>query len=181
MTNYQRKVELSKSKLMMSLDFIFGEGTSKNLELANLEFQYSRRTGRLRYVYDKTTNELLFSFRPNGSIAPTVIGASALLGAKRPRSSTLFRLRRKRPRWVVTVIDGVSEIVARGKSVFCKHVANCNLQLLPGVDVAVANQRGEILAVGSSLISGQAMKQFKRGVAIKVREGALKNVAANVV
>jgi archaeosine-15-forming tRNA-guanine transglycosylase len=33
------------------------------------------------------------------------------------------------------------------------------------------NERGNLLAVGSTVISSQLMKQFKRGVAVKVREG----------
>jgi archaeosine-15-forming tRNA-guanine transglycosylase len=34
------------------------------------------------------------------------------------------------------------------------------------------NEKKELLAVGKAVIHGAAMKQFKRGQAVKVREGA---------
>jgi archaeosine-15-forming tRNA-guanine transglycosylase len=35
----------------------------------------------------------------------------------------------------------------------------------------VLNERGELLAVGRTVVSSLVMKQFKKGVAVKVREG----------
>jgi archaeosine-15-forming tRNA-guanine transglycosylase len=52
---------------------------------------------------------------------------------------------------------------------------HCDDRLHPSEDVAVINERGELLAVGKSVVSGKTMKQFKRGVAIKIREGASEN------
>ena len=147
----------------MSLDYIFGKGTSKCLDFDVIDFQYSRKTGRLRYVMDRESKEILFTFRANGSIAPTIKGAKMMLGK--------VILKKSRPRWVVTVIDGISEFIASGKTVFCKHVAECDKNLKAGEDVAVLNQKGKLLAVGKSVVTGALMKQFKRGVAVKVREG----------
>ncbi|MGI0083684.1 MAG: PUA domain-containing protein [Nitrososphaerales archaeon] len=166
------KQALTRSKLVMSFDYIFGRGTSKKLDFEKFDFQYSRRTGRLRYVVDRLSKDILFTLRPNGSIAPTILGARNMLGK---RVST-----RSRPRWVVTVIDGVSEFVASGKTVFCRHVATCSKDLLAGEDVVILNQKGDLLAVGKSVVPASVMKQFKKGVAVKVREGIRRNGSSTV-
>ncbi len=165
----KKRDEFSKSKLAMSLDYIFGRGTSRSLDFSNLEFQHSNRTGRIKYVGMKDSKELLFTFRPNGSIAPTLRAYRILL------SKSKLKKIRLRPKWTVTVIDGVSDIVSNGRTVFCKHVASCNDSLRAGQDVVVLNENGELLATGRSVLSGPTIKQFKRGVAVKVREGSRKN------
>jgi predicted RNA-binding protein (TIGR00451 family) len=163
-----RKIEFWKSKFEMSLDYIFGSQTAGNIDYEDLAFQFSNRTGRPRQIVQKDSGDVLFSFRPNGSIAPTIIGAKLLWRWGHLRKKVGVR---SRPRWVVTVIDGVTEVVAQGKTVFCKHVFYCDDSLRPNEDVAIMNQKGELLAVGRTTISGLEMKQFKRGVAVKVRQG----------
>ncbi|MDH2902227.1 MAG: pseudouridine synthase [archaeon] len=159
------KRKFAKLKLSMSLDYIFGRATSTKLKLDEMGYEYSRKTGRLRYVVDPTDKRVLFSFRANGSIAPTVNGAKLLLSHKK-----LKRLS-ERPRFAVTVLNGVGDFVANGKTVFCKHVVSCHKSLRAGEDVVVLNEEGKLLAVGKSVLPCQLMKQFKRGVAVKVREG----------
>jgi conserved protein with predicted RNA binding PUA domain len=153
------------AKLSMSLDYIFGRGTSRRLKLDDLDYEYSKKTGRLRYVLDSSRKKVLFSFRANGSIAPTIEGAKLLLSHKMIKSIT------RRPRFTVTVLNGVSDFVADGRTVFCKHVVKCGKSLRPGEDVIILNEDGRLLAVGKSVLPCQLMKQFKRGVAVKVREG----------
>lgn len=167
------KYAISRSKIAMSFDYVFGKGTSKKLDFETIDFQYSRRTGRLRYVINRESKEILFTLRANGSIAPTVSGARFILGHRIGKKS--------RPRWVITVINDVSEFVANGKTVFCKHVTACDEELLAGEDVAVSNQRGELLAVGKTVVPASLMKQFKRGVAVKVREGINVNGSPTVL
>lgn len=171
----EAELEALKSKLGMSLDYVFGRGTSRSINFEHLEFELSPRTGRLRYVRHKTTNDILFTFRSNGSIAPTIKGASLMLGGKVSKGI------KRRPRWIITVIDGVSSIVSSGNTVFCKHVVHCDDSLRSNEDVVVLNQKGELLAVGRTVLSGRAIKQFKRGAALKVREGSSlsENVTAN--
>jgi predicted RNA-binding protein (TIGR00451 family) len=161
----ESKKEFSKLKLKMSLQYIFSPTAGKKIHYEELEYQYSRKTGRLKYVLDASTKKVLFSFRANGSIAPTVAGARQLLGI-----DELLKTR-KRPRYVVTVLDGVSELVADGKTVFCKHIVSCDNNLRGNEDVVIVNESGKLLAVGRSIVAGPIMKQFKRGAAIKVREG----------
>jgi uncharacterized protein with predicted RNA binding PUA domain len=170
-TFVKKRDEFSKSKLAMSLDYIFGRNTSRSLDYSKLDFQYSHRTGRLKYVFLKDAKNLLFTFRPNGSIAPTIAGYSILLSKHK-----LANIRR-RPAWSVTVTDGVSDIVSEGRTVFCKHVVACSNSLRAGQDVAILNEKGELLATGRSILAGSTIKQFKRGAAVKVREGSQKNAS----
>lgn len=153
--------QFDESKFKMSLDYIFGRNASRRIDFSTLSHIHSRKTGRLKHIDERSSGKVLFSFRANGTIAPTVLGASALMGVKGVPKG----------RSVVTVMDGVSEIVASGKTIFCKHVASCSDSLRPNEDVVVANERRELLAVGRSVVGGAAMKQFKRGQAVKVREG----------
>jgi len=154
-------LEFDKVKTAMTLDYIFGAGISNSLDFEKISFVHSRKTGRIRQLEDSESRNVLFTFRPNGTIAPTAAGASVLLSAKRNIRSP----------WVITVMNGVSEFVSSGKTVFCKHVVSCNDSLRAGEDVVIVNEQKEILAVGKSVISGIEMKQFKRGQAVKVREG----------
>jgi uncharacterized protein with predicted RNA binding PUA domain len=161
-----KREQFDKSKTSMSIDYIFGSKTSRKIEFSKISFVHSRRTGRIRYLTDKTTGNILFSFRPNGTIAPTVAGASLLVSRKNNSSKSSSR------EWEVTVIDGVSEVVAKGKTVFCKHVVFCSDSLRPGEDVSIMNEKGELLAVGKTVLGGPTVKQFKRGQAVKIREGS---------
>ena len=165
------KEVFSRSKLAMTLEYIFGRNTSRSLNFSQLQFVFSRRTGRLKYAADRNSKQVLFTFRPNGTVAPTIEGASLLLS-----KSKVTKIK-SRPRWTITVLDGVSEVVSEGKTVFCKHVVHCDDSLRAGDDVSILNEKGDLLAVGRSIISGPMMKQFKRGPAVKVREGSLKNAA----
>src|SRR5271169_1553195 len=117
---------------MMSLDYIFGRKTSEKMDFSNVVFLHSRRTGRIKQLTDESSGKVLFSFRPNGTIAPTVAGAQ-LLGSRKNNS-------KKARRWEVTVIDEVSEVVSKGKTVFCKHVVSCSDLLRPGDDVSIMNE-----------------------------------------
>ena len=161
-----KREQFDKSKTSMSLDYIFGSKTSAKMDFSRVAFAHSRRTGRIRHLTDKTTGDVLFSFRPNGSIAPTVAGALLLTSKKsNPKRSSSND-------WEITVIDGVSEVVSKGKTVFCKHVVSCSDSLRPGEDVSILNEKGELLAVGKSVLGGPTVKQFKRGQAVKIREGS---------
>ena len=126
----KKREEFSRSKLSMTLDYIFGRNTSRNLDYSALEFKYSHRTGRLKYILARGTCDVLFSFRPNGSISPTLPGFAILLSKHKLANVN------RRPGWTVTVIDGVSEFVSKGKTVFCKHVVTCSDKLRAGQDVA---------------------------------------------
>jgi conserved protein with predicted RNA binding PUA domain len=158
----EKKATFDKSKTMMTIDYIFGPGVSKKIDFSKVSFVHSRKTGRIKQLEDKQTGRVLFTFRPNGTIAPTLAGASMMVSGKFDPKS----------KWIVTVLDGVSEVVASGKTVFSKHVVRINETARPGDDVVIVNEKRELLAVGRLVSSGSTVKQFKRGQAVKVREGS---------
>jgi 7-cyano-7-deazaguanine tRNA-ribosyltransferase len=71
----------------------------------------------------------------------------------------------------VTVNDDAVPFVKGGKSVFCKFVTKAGDRIRPRSDVAVIDGSGRVIGVGTSVMSGQFIQQFKTGVAVKVREG----------
>jgi conserved protein with predicted RNA binding PUA domain len=157
----------------MSLDYIFGRGSSRLIDREKIEFIYSRKTGRIRHVVDESGN-ILFTFRSNGSIAPSILGARKMLFGESEEVQVKSQKRKEnygRPRWTITVMDGISDFVADGKTVFCRHVVSCDRSLLASEDVAILNERGQLLGVGRTVVPASVVKQFKKGVAVKVREG----------
>lgn len=142
----------------MTVDYLFGAGVSRALPLDRLEFYFSPRTGRMRRVY--LGGKLVCTIRPDGGVALTIYGATLLMESPNFRENC------------VTVADGVEEFVARGRSVFCKHVIDCGSNIRPASEVVVLDREGRVLAVGKAVLSSRMVKAFKVGVAVKVRKGA---------
>jgi len=72
----------------------------------------------------------------------------------------------------VTVRDDVSKFIARGGDVFATHVVKADDGIRARDEVIVIAGDRRILAVGRSVLSGEEMRVFKRGVAVKVRRGS---------
>ncbi len=99
------------------------------------------------------------SLRPtNGFFSLTIEGARRAMEAKAPYL------------WV-RVQDDVADFIARGRSVFAKHVDDCDMEIRPEEEVMVVNSKSEVLAVGRAVLTGREMKTFRRGVAVRVRHG----------
>jgi len=147
-------------KIIMTFDYLFGKGVSSSLPIKELELVISRKTGRLRSIYYK--NNLVSTFRTDGSIALTIFGSNILMKKKKFKSSC------------VVIDNNVKEFIGNGKSVFAKHVKKCGNNIKPGSDAVIIDEEGKIIAVGKSLLSPIMMSKFKSGVAIKVRESVNK-------
>jgi len=139
----------------MMLDYEFGAGTSRALPRRGLRFLYSRKSDRLKQVDHE--GKLFAVIRPNGAIALTMYSASVLAASKVFLRNT------------VTVNDEAVEFVRKGKSVFCKFVVKVGSHVLPGGEVVVLDGRGAPIGVGRAKIPGAFMREFKAGVAVKVR------------
>jgi len=79
--------------------------------------------------------------------------------------------RLKKPPNIVVVQTDVSEFIKAGGDVFAKHIVRADGNLRPAEEVIVTDENGGLLAVGRAELSGNDMKFFKRGVAVKVRRG----------
>jgi len=142
---------------LIMVDYLFGKGVSAALPKEGCRLVYSRRSGRVKLVFH---NDRLFAtVRPNGSMALSVYGASALSASRAYLGNC------------VTVKEDAVPFVRGGKSVFCKFVAKAGKRVSPRGEVSVLDPAGRVIGVGRATMSGAAMLQFKTGVAVKVREG----------
>jgi len=142
-------------------DYQFGKGVGVKLFPENVEMIYSKRTGKIRYVY--LDGKRLATRRPtDGLFSLSILGAKRIV--KNVGSAKCF----------VTVQNDVSEFVADGGDVFAVHVVNADDEIRPKDEVVVVSEDGKVLAVGRAVLSGEEMGSFKTGVAVKVRHGCMK-------
>ena len=145
------------SKLSAHIDALFGNGVSQALEADKTSFDFSRRTGRIKNF--SIANRLVGTFRTDGGIAITIYGASMLT------QSTQFREN------CIKASEEATPFVSEGRSLFCKHVIWCGSNVKTGSDVVVLDSKSDIIAVGVALMSAKAMMAYKKGVAVRIREG----------
>ncbi len=153
-----RQDDLRTVSLMV--DYLFGRGVSRALPKDGLRVVRSRRSGRVKLVF--VDGWLFATVKPNGSMALSLKGANLLSKNPKFRDSC------------VSVSDEAAEFVHGGKSVFCKFVTGAGKNVLPRSEVAVVDGRGRILGLGMAVLNGKFIKQFRSGVAVKVRVGAQK-------
>jgi 7-cyano-7-deazaguanine tRNA-ribosyltransferase len=147
-------------KIRCIADYQFGQGIGKMFFPSDVRVSISRRTGRVRHIW--LDGELLATLRPsNGLFALTIEGARRIYCS----SPNKF--------WV-EIQDNVTDFAERGKSVFARHVVDCDSEIRPGEEVIVIDSKSRVLAVGKAVLSGEEMKAFKKGVAVRVRSGITK-------
>jgi uncharacterized protein with predicted RNA binding PUA domain len=139
-------------------DYQFGKGVGAKLFPDNVEILFSKRTGRIRYVYLK--GKRLATLRPtDGLFSLSVAGAKRI--AENAVSAKCF----------VMVQDDVAEFIADGGDVFAVHIVKADREIRAKDEVIAVDGSGKVLAVGRAVLSGEEMKVFKIGVAVKVRRG----------
>lgn len=153
-----RKLSIDpKQKIGANIDAIFGSSISTSIPVEKFEFTFSKRTGRIKNVLHN--NNLVATLRTDGGLALTVYGARLFMQGRNFRENC------------VIIRNDVAEFIADGKSVFCKHVVSCGSNVSVGSEVAVLDQDGNVIGVGKAVLSAKMIMEFKRGVAVKVREG----------
>jgi uncharacterized protein with predicted RNA binding PUA domain len=113
--------------------------------------------------------------RTDGGLALTIAGAQYLL-----ENSEQF---------LENCVEPVPEavpFVSEGRSLFCKHVEWCGSNIKVGSDVAIIGSSSDggdygdvgsgtssrkVVAVGIAMLTSRLMKQYRKGVAVKVRQG----------
>jgi conserved protein with predicted RNA binding PUA domain len=150
-----------REKVHRHVDALFGAGVSDALP-ANIQFEFSRRTGRIKNF--SIGGRLAVTLRTNGGLALTVMGAQYLLENSRQFSGNC-----------VMPVQEAIPFVSEGRSLFCKHVKWCGSNIKVGSDVAVIDDNNDnsrrVVAVGIAMHSSRLMKQYRKGVAVKVRQG----------
>ena len=150
-------------KIRSIADYQFGKDVGKKLFPDEVKIAYSKRTGKIRHIY--LDEELLATLRPtSGLFVLTIKGAKQIIeNVKKQRL------------WVKASAEA-EPFIGKGKSVFAKHVVDADSEIRPQEEVIVINGKNEVLAVGKAVLTGKEMKAFKRGVAVRVRRGAVEEV-----
>jgi uncharacterized protein with predicted RNA binding PUA domain len=147
-----------RRRLSIILDYVFGNGVSRALPKEGLKLVYSRKSGRVKFVFYR--DKLFATMKPSGDVALTVYGATMLLKSKAFLKNC------------VVVQDDAAKFVSQGKSAFCKFVKSAGVNVLPRSEVAVLDSRGRVVGVGRAVMAGKFMREFISGAAVKVREGS---------
>ena len=157
----------TREKICRHVDAIFGAGVSDALP-DDIQFSFSRRTGRIKNF--SIGGRLAITLRTDGGLALTIIGAQYLL-----ENSKQF--------WenCVKPMQEAVPFVSEGRSLFCKHVEWCGSNIKVRSDVAVIDHNNSndgsnasstrVIAVGIAMLPSKLMKQYRKGVAVKVRQG----------
>lgn len=156
-----REASADLQKIRKIADYQLGKTVGEKLFPNNVRIVHSGETGRIRYVY--LGDKRLATLRPvDGLFSLSITGAKKIMQNVRP------------PRLWVRVTDEAAPFIAKGRSVFAKHVTDADEEIRPQEEVIVINVKNEVLAVGKATLSGKEMKAFKRGVAVRTRRGAAK-------
>jgi 7-cyano-7-deazaguanine tRNA-ribosyltransferase len=124
--------------------------------LESIEIVYSRSTGKIRHL--KRDGDILFTVVPTtGMLTPTFEGGLELLSQRVAED------------YVVTMEEEASEFVAAGKSALAKFVTRVGPALRAGEETVVVDPAGNLVGVGKSVLNGQEMLAFDRGVAVMTR------------
>jgi uncharacterized protein with predicted RNA binding PUA domain len=145
-----------KQKIATNIEALFGNDICSSIPIDMFEFTFSKRTGRIKNILH--CNNLVGTLRTDGGLALTIYGATLLLQSKNFRENC------------VIVSNDVAEFISNGKSVFCKHVVSCGNNVRVGSEVAVLDEDDNVIAAGKAVLSAKMIREFKRGVAVKVRE-----------
>jgi conserved protein with predicted RNA binding PUA domain len=143
-------------KVRMHIDALFGATVSDALH-AGVQLEFSRRTGRIKNF--SIGGRLAGTLRTDGGIALTIAGAQHFLN-----NNKQFR------QSCVAPISDALPFVSTGRSLFCRHVEWCGSNVQVGSDVAVID-KSRVIAVGVAILPWGHMRQYSRGVAVKIREG----------
>ena len=155
MSEHQRKNHLSKIRNIANYQFETRVGNI--LFPDDIELRFSKRTGRIRHIYHKEW--LLATLKPTDGLFSLSIRGAKRLHALQSQVCQII------------VQRDVEAFAKKGKTVFAKHVIHADERIRAGDEVLVTNQDDVLLAVGKAVLSGAEILAFKRGIAVKVRQG----------
>ncbi|MEM2102209.1 MAG: PUA domain-containing protein [Candidatus Bathyarchaeia archaeon] len=145
-------------RIRKTADYQFGSGVGDVLFPDDVEIHFSKQTGRIRHVF--LDGALLATLRPNdGMFSLTLKGANRIAANVKPLCQ-----------WV-KVQKEVAEFVRMGKNVFAKHVFDVDDEIRPKEEVIVLDEEDKVIAIGRAALSGEEMRSFKHGIAVRVRRG----------
>jgi 7-cyano-7-deazaguanine tRNA-ribosyltransferase len=150
--------DLDLARVKAVADYQFGKGAGALLLDGKVDLVKSKNTDKIRNVL--VDGEHVLSMRaPDGFFSLRPPGARRLMkGFPSPK--------------LRVIVDEDSEPFNReGKNVFCQFVKGCDPEVVPMDEVIVVNEKDDMLAVGRALMIREEMLAFRKGLAVRVREG----------
>ncbi len=139
-------------------DYQFGKGAGRVLFPDSCRFVLSPKTGKIRQIKD-------------GGVRIATLKADSgwfslsIEGARRLHKAFEY------PKLRVVVLKDVGDFIAMGRSVFAKHVVDVDMDIRANDEVLVVDEDDRLLATGKAVLCAKEMLEFKRGVAVSVRQG----------
>jgi archaeosine-15-forming tRNA-guanine transglycosylase len=148
------------------VNFQFGLGIGETLLSEDIikrtSFKFSKRTGRLRYVF--LDNKPYLSIRVNdGFVTLSILSAKIILEKSIPFKN------------VIVVDSKFSHMIKHYKQIPVKFVKQVDPMLKAGSEIIAIDENKNLIGVGRSLLNGEEMLSLKRGIAAKLRK-VTKNV-----
>ncbi len=75
------------------------------------------------------------------------------------------------PHLRVIVSNKYAQFIREGRNVFAPHIVFADPSIRPGEEVLILDEDYNLVAVGRAILPGWFMTLFKRGEAVRVREG----------
>jgi len=151
-------MEKQLDKIRSIADYQFGKNIGEKLFPENVTFEYSKRTGRIRFI--SLNGERLATLRPTDGMFSLSLKAAKCIVENIPEA-----------KGVITLKNDVSQYIAAGGDVFAVHVVQVDEEIRAKDEVIVVDENGQLLAVGRTNLSALEIRAFKTGVAVKVRHG----------
>jgi len=156
MKEEERKNLLKKARIIA--DFQFGAGAGETLFPNTVEFILSK-TRRIAQI------------KENGNRIATLRSLDGLLTLSIEGAKRLHRIF-KYPGIRVVMNEESREFIRKGETAFCKHVIDADPAIRAYDEVILVDENDNLLATGKAMLSGEEMKIFMHGVAVKVRYGS---------
>ncbi len=150
--------DLDSARIKAVAECQFGKDASNYLFNEQVVLAKSKTTGKIRNV--RVGGEHILSMRAGDGFFTMHPGAAIRL--MRAWSS---------PRLRVIVHDDAVPFNREGKNVFCNFVLDCDPEIRPKDEVMVVDSADNLVAIGRAMLTREEMLSFKKGVAVKVREG----------
>lgn len=151
--------DIDMARVRAVADYQFGKGAADALLSGNVSLVKSKNVDRIRNVL--VDGEHVVSMRAeDGFMTLRPAGARRLMkGIPAPRMR-------------VTILDDAVEFNKQGKNVFCSFVTDADPDIRLQDEVMVVDKDDNLVAIGRAQLTREEMLCFKKGVAVKVREGA---------
>jgi 7-cyano-7-deazaguanine tRNA-ribosyltransferase len=147
-----------QNKIESIADYQFGPGSGKALFNGNMNIVKSKKTGKIRHIYDD--DNLIATLRARDGVL--VLGME---GARKLHKHLPY------PKNRVVVNEEAEPFAREGKSIFAKFIINCDMNISASEEVLVVNQNDELLAFGKSVLCAGEIMDFTIGQAVKTRKG----------